>query len=401
MKSYKQLFSRFLQSNPNRLHFAAHSHHFWPDCSFDAHAQAWLDAATKVDDKWGTIFSDVLPEAQGHVARQLGLPDPSTIVFAPNTHEFVVRLFSCLPVQGSPSAKPRILCSDGEFHSFHRQRRRWQEAGLAEVEVIAVEPGESVGADVGPDVGPDVGARFLHAARAGQHDMVFLSHVFFNSGYVVDILEELCDLLRERSTLLVIDGYHAFMALPTNLSAIADKAFYIAGGYKYAMAGEGACFMHCPPGIAKSPVNTGWFAGFGALEQSGDVPVAYADDGMRFAGATFDVSGLYRFNAVQRMLAAEGLEIRTIHEHVRSLQSQFLAGLNTRGIELGTLVPGPEQADRGHFLTFVSTRAPELCAELARREVATDVRGDRLRFGFAIYQDPEDVEQLLQRLQGL
>ena len=46
----------------------------------------------------------------------------------------------------------------------------------------------------------------------------------------------------------MIDGYHGFMALPTDFAAIAGRAFYLAGGYKYAMAGEGVCFMHCPPG---------------------------------------------------------------------------------------------------------------------------------------------------------
>ena len=187
MQSYKQLFSRFLESHPQRLHFAAHSHHYWPDCTFEAHAQAWLDAAQHADDKWGPIFSETIVEAQTHAARVLGLVDPTSLVFAPNTHEFVVRLFSS--VQEGATAPPRILCSDGEFHSFHRQRRRWQEAGAAQFDVVAVDPM------------PTFEERFLRAAREGNHDMVFLSHVFFNSGYVVGFLEELASLLRERDTI--------------------------------------------------------------------------------------------------------------------------------------------------------------------------------------------------------
>ena len=39
---------------------------------------------------------------------------------------------------------------------------------------------------------------------------------------------------------VVIDGYHAFMALDPPFSpSAAASAFYLAGGYKYAMAGEG------------------------------------------------------------------------------------------------------------------------------------------------------------------
>ena len=41
--SFKHLFSRSLDAAPERLHMAAHSHHLWPDASFDAQQQAWLD----------------------------------------------------------------------------------------------------------------------------------------------------------------------------------------------------------------------------------------------------------------------------------------------------------------------------------------------------------------------
>ena len=53
--------------------------------------------------------------------------------------------------------------------------------------------------------------------------------------------------------MLALDGYHAFLARPVDLSGLADRAFFLAGGYKYAMAGEGACFLHCPPGWLPRP----------------------------------------------------------------------------------------------------------------------------------------------------
>jgi hypothetical protein len=33
--SHKRLFARSLAAAPGRLHLAAHSHHLWPDASFD------------------------------------------------------------------------------------------------------------------------------------------------------------------------------------------------------------------------------------------------------------------------------------------------------------------------------------------------------------------------------
>ena len=89
-------FSRFFEAGPECLHYAAHSHHPWPDVSFEAHQQAWLDAAAMADDKWDHVFGEVIPSAQGRVASVLGLAEGSTLTFGPNTHSFLVRLFSCL-----------------------------------------------------------------------------------------------------------------------------------------------------------------------------------------------------------------------------------------------------------------------------------------------------------------
>src|SRR5687767_7277080 len=95
--SLKGHFSRFLGAAPRRLHFAAHSHHPWPDASYAAHQRAWLDAAEWADLKWDQVFERLIPRAQAHLARVLALPDPRTLAFAPSTHELVMRLLSCLP----------------------------------------------------------------------------------------------------------------------------------------------------------------------------------------------------------------------------------------------------------------------------------------------------------------
>ena len=58
-------------------------------------------------------------------------------------------------------------------------------------------------------------------------------------------------------------------------------------------------------------------------------------------------------------------------------------------------------ADRGHFLTFRTARAAEVHRALLDRDVVTDYRADRLRFGFGLYHDPEDVDQLCRQLAGL
>ena len=78
------------------------------------------------------------------------------------------------------------------------------------------------------------------------------------------------------------------------------------------------------------------------------------DDAGRFLGATFDPSGLYRFNAAARMLAEEGLTTARVSEHVAVLQANLLGRIGECGrlseAELlnaaggrgaGTGLPGP------------------------------------------------------------
>ncbi len=378
-------FSRFLDSDPDRLHAAAHSHHPWPDVTFAAQQQAWLDAARRHDGKWDHVMGEVLPEAQRHIAGRLGLSDPTTIAVAPNTHELVVRLFSALPTPA------RVLTTDAEFHSFERQLRRYAEDGLVTVERVPAQPFETF---------PE---RLASAAAHGGHDLVFVSQVHFDSGYVLADLSGIARAVPDPETFVVIDGYHGFMALPTDLSAVEDRAFYLAGGYKYAMAGEGAVFMHCPPGYAPRPADTGWYAGFSSLADGGD-RVTYAADGSRFLGATFDPTGWYRFNAVQRWLDDGGVDVPMIHRHVGRLQSLLLDRLTEAHLDVlpvESLVPGRDAvSDRGHFLTFASPRAAAIDDALAVRHVVVDHRGDRLRIGLGVYHEEADIDRLVDRLSG-
>ncbi len=378
--SYKAHFRRFLEADPTRLHFAAHSHHLWPDVTFAAQERCWLDAARLADRKWAHVFGEVIPSVQRGVARLLNLSREGDIVFAPNTHSLLNRLLSCLP-RDRPL---RVLTTDGEFHSLTRQLRRLEEDGLAQVDWLAVEPFA------------DFAERFAAAAAAGGHDLVYLSQVFFNSGFALDNVGELAAAVPDPETFVVLDGYHGFLALPTDLAAIEARAFYLAGGYKYAMAGEGAAFLHAPPGIGTRPRDTGWYAAFGALARGEGARVGYGADGSRFLGATFDPSGLYRLDAVLGWLAELGLDAAAIHAHALRLQRNFVDGLS--GLGLAALHPGqlvvPEPARRGNFLTFRTPAAGEIYGKLLARNVITDYRADTLRFGFGLYHDDDDVERL-------
>ncbi len=369
MTSYKRLFQRAIAAAPDRLHFAAHSHHLWPDASYVGQLAAWDDAARLADRKWERVMGEIWPAAQAHVAAELRLPDPGTIVFAPNTHALLVRIASAMPKRPL-----RILASDGEFHSFRRQSARWEEAGTARVERVPLD-------------------RTVEHARSGEHDLIFVSQVQFGTGHVFDGIAELAALARPDGPWVVIDGYHGFMALETDLSAVADRVFYLAGGYKYAMAGEGCAFLHAPPGFGPRPEITGWYAEFDDLALPPG-SVGYAPDARRFLGATFDPSGIYRFVAVRDMLAGEGLTTAAIAAHVDGLRAKLLAEMP---IEAELLNPGSP----ARFVALRTPHAQRWKAELEVEDVITDVRGDVLRIGFGLYQDARDVDRLVEALAAL
>jgi selenocysteine lyase/cysteine desulfurase len=385
--SFKPLFSRSLDANPGRLHFAAHSHHLWPDASFAGQVAAWEDAARLADRKWDKVMGEVWPEAQGHVARELGGGDLSAIVFATNTHDFLIRL-----VTAAPRRVPgplRVLTSDGEFHSARRQMARWAEEGWITLEQVSAEPFDSFS------------DRFLDRARTGEHDLILVSQVLFGSGRIFAPVDDLAALARPDGPWVIIDGYHAFMAIDRPFGGdAAQTAFYLGGGYKYAMAGEGCAFMHAPPGFGPRPPITGWYAEFEDLSLPPG-SIGYAKDASRFLGATFDPSALYRFNAIQRMLQENGLTTTRISTHTAALQRQLLDALAKTPLADTELLNPLGDGVHCRFLAFRDPRAESWQAQLAANNCITDVRGDVLRIGFGLYQDERDVYLLLELLEDL
>jgi selenocysteine lyase/cysteine desulfurase len=199
----------------------------------------------------------------------------------------------------------------------------------------------------------------------------------------------------------VIDGYHAFMALERPFgSTAAATAFYLGGGYKYAMSGEGCAFLHAPAGFGPRPPVTGWFAEFEDLSLPPG-SVGYAPDATRFLGATFDPSALYRFTAVQRMLLDNGLTTARISGHVTALQAQLLDAVGGTALGKAELLNPLDGAPHARFLAFRTPNAQRWYAELKAKNCITDVRGDVLRIGFGIYQDQGDVERLAELVGSL
>lgn len=377
---YKQYFSKFLAENKEKLHFAAHSHHYWLDITREAVLDYWDTSAKYSDEKWEVILGNTIPEAQKNIAEILDVDYPEQIAFAPNTHEFVFRLITCYDW----FKKLKILSTDSEFHSFTRQTARLEEAGKMNVNHVETFPFESFS------------ERFLKELENSQYDIVFLSNVFFNSGFYIKDLAEIIEKT-PNDTMIVIDGYHSFMAIPQSIRKYQSRIFFLGGGYKYAMSGEGICFMFAPKNNNYRPIHTGWFATFGSLTENQSNFVAYSEDAFKFWGSTFDPTGIYRFNSVCKFLKSINLDIVKIHNYVINLQNLFLDELNKINSDvfnLSNLLTPVNDSNRGHFLTFLLPNAAIFHKKLKEQNIITDYRGNRLRFGFGIYHNENDIIQL-------
>lgn len=378
------------------LHFAAHSHHPRPNVTREATIQCWDDAARMLDAKWEHIFGEVVPLGQRNIAELLELDNPRNIAFGGNTHEFLTRIVSSFP----PEKPLRILTTTNEFRSAERMFARLKERGSVRVRKVPVAPHG------------DFAQRFKQEAFLGDgYDIVFFSQVFFDSGFLIrqEDLAEMVEEISENAHTIVIDGYHGFCAVPTSLQKIQNKAFYMAGGYKYAQWGEGACFLCVPPNCTLRPENTGWFAEFGDLqkEKTDGGAIAYPNDAFRFFGATFDPAGLYRLNAVCEWMRGHNITVSCTHEHIAKLQLYFekrVESINSDTFNQRVQVTPRAENMRGHFLSY-ELQNPEHASVVVRRlrnvDVVVDSRGKYVRVGFGMYHDAHDVDRLVERIQSL
>lgn len=378
---YKDLFSLFLKANEGKYHFACHSHHFWPDISFEAQKQYWLDTAKLTDNKWGYFFSEKIPRLNQILKKILNLTHQN-ITYAPNTHELLYRVITSIPPK---SKKLKILTTDSEFYSFQRQIVRLMEEDIVEVDFIQTLP-----FDTFED-------RMIAKSKSTEYDLAFFSNVFFNNGFFLQNFENLAKNIKARFKM--IDGYHSFMALPQDLSFINEDTFFIAGGYKYAASGEGCCFLVSPENCQLRPYNTGWFAELGELESADHSNIKYSNDGLRFAGATLDFTALYRMLWTLEMYETKNISVTKIHNYVSSLQSDFLTKIKDLAIFKYVINTKPSQ--RGHFLAINcqnKERCQAIVSHLHDNNILCDNRNEILRFGFSIYQDDNDISYLVEQL---
>ena len=374
-------YSRFRVAD--RLLLTGHSHQAWPDIATEGQLRAFEDAAEAVDAKWERAFGKADRVRAGFRAL---LDDPSgELALGASTHDLVIRFLSALDLR----RRPRLVTTDGEFHTLRRQLARLAEEGVELVRIPA----------------SPAGTLAARCADAVDHRTaaVLVSAVLFETARIVPGLDQLAAACQHDGAELLVDAYHALGVVPFSLrvSGLGD-AWVVGGGYKYLQLGEGNCFLRLPAHADRlRPVITGWFAEFAALaDDHQSEQVGYGHGGARFAGSTYDPTSHYRAVSVFEFFDAHGLtpaRLRRVSRH----QVELLAN---RFDELG-IPDDVVTRDRrtpldafGGFLALRSRYATVLQQALAARGVSTDSRGAFLRFGPAPYLSDAQLDEAMAAL---
>lgn len=349
-------YSRFRVTE--RILLTGHSHQAWPDVAFEAQQQAWLDTAELVDDVWDRAFEKANEVRRGF-ARLLD-DSPDRIALAPNTHELVVRFLSALPLK----KRPKLITTDGEFHTIRRQLDRLAEEGI-EVVKVAAEPAATLAERLAQRVDDRTAA-------------VLVSAVLYTNAHIVPDLRATLEACEWSGAELLVDAYHALNAIPFSLKDEGlERAYVVGGGYKYCQLGPGNAFLRFPADTTLRPVVTGWFSEFTDLSKAPTGRVEYGPGPARFAGATYDFSSHYRGAAVFKFFEQHRLmptELRTLSQR----QIEVLA--SALGIETEVALH-----ETGGFLALRTRDTARLHQALKDQGIWTDYRGDSLRLGPAPY----------------
>lgn len=362
-----------------RLLFTGHSHQAWPDAAFDAVREYEEMVCREVDGKWLHAFerTELL---RGYLRSFYDDPD-GAYCCGLNTHMLLVSWLSCLDLR----SRPRILSTDGEFHSLHRQLAALEPHGV-QVEWLPHADPDQLAEHVERSLGPDVSA-------------VMVSRVFFETARVNTALERIALAANAHGVPLLVDDYHGTNVVPLSLRGGAlEQAYVLIGGYKYLQWGEGNCFLRFPRSSGLWPVVTGWFASFGTLDRPrGREAVAFDPGDQRFATGTYDPVSQYRASGTVRFFERNGLTptiLQTQYQLQTALLRRLFLARDPDPAQIRLAVESP-QVPLGGFVAFRSPGAREISAALRRRGVYTDARGEILRAGPAPYTTSSQCREFI------
>ena len=241
-------------------------------------------------------------------------------------------------------------------------------------------------------------ARMLEELARGDVGILAVSAVQFTSGWVAD-LEALGRACRQHGTWFVVDGIQALGQLPVDVRACGIDVM-AAGGHKWLCGPFGTGFTYVRREVVgrMEPHLIGWtsMTASADLERVLDYEYAFVQGARRFEVATQpwqDYAGLGE--SLELLLDADPARVRA---HVLGLLDPLAAWLAERGVEV-TSDARPER--RSGIFSFRPANAAGVNRALARAGVGCVLREGAVRLSPHLYNQPEDVETVMDVLHGV
>jgi selenocysteine lyase/cysteine desulfurase len=310
--------------------------------------------------------------------------DPAQVALMPAVSYGMSSVMRNIPYRRGQHA----LTISEEFPSCYYTARRWCMDHGAELRVVARKE------DV-PLRGKDWNQRVLEAINQDTAFVVMAS-VHWMNGTRFD-LEKIGARCREMGARLVVDGSQSVGALPIDALACQIDAL-ICAGYKWLMGPYSTALSYIHPDFNQGiPLEESWMTRPNA--ERFDRLTQY-EEGYKEGAVRFDVGQSSNFilmpmldEALQQLL---DWGIPEIQEYARGLAEPLIQYFLEKGVPVG------EESYRAYHLLGMplpeGAGGEDLVRELQARRVYVSLRGSNIRISLNVFNDREDVNELISAL---
>lgn len=328
-------FSRVLQRD--QIYLANHSLGRPPDRAAEDLRAAIFAWYSEMDGAW-KLWMEGREAFRSLTSRLLNSPSADCIVPKTSAGQGLRAVLNALP------GKPRVLTTDAEFDSLDFILRVYRDKERIYLKALPFD-----------------------AFQLEDCDLVVASTVAFRTGKVFQNLSEVIKRAHGKGAKVLLDVYHHAGVLPLDLAAL-DADFAVGGSYKYLRGGPGACWLYVHPRHHKlGTLDTGWFAKKDVFAYERPEPPCFAAGGDAWLESTPPV--LTPFQALAGLELTLELGVARVREHNLAQKALLKSLLPVTG----------EGADHGAFVTVLNPNANALAAELEKKGIKTDARGEYLR----------------------
>lgn len=314
---YKKYFNKSPSIDPQLHNFKSQTHFILPKSEINLIGKERFE-------------NEQIKVAQNLVSKILNISNPSQVNFYCNSNEALSTIFSDL----ASNRKLNVLTSDSEFFNL----LEFEKLNHADICFVPTLPFDNFI------------ERVLVEINKKNYDVIFLSKLFFNSGFIIQNIEVILHNIDINKTKLILDGNRAFMNIPLNLSSLENQIYFFSESFHY--WGNKLCILTSPLKIKSDPL----------------APITNLINVLKY-------------------MENENLEIHNIHSHIKTIQNKFRAKL----LELDHFYLSEKNIlslnydDHGHFYAFAlpsSDVVEKMVEYLQIHKILVEQIGSRLIFHF-------------------